>query len=128
MSRTGIILEADFSIERQLVQRRAFVSIGQPTYQLIQILESSGQIISEQTSLFLNPNESLRLPKSEAELLIVRLSPPLLIEIATRLKLYRTGSNLLFSHATAHDQNLNVVLTKTLEDFVLKRGLHATVQ
>lgn len=110
MSRTGIILESDFSIERQLVQRRTFVSIGQPTYQLIQILKSSGQNICEQTSLLLNPNESLRLPKGNAELLIVRLSPPLLIETATRLKLYRSGSNLLFSHATAQDQNLNAVL------------------
>ncbi len=77
--------------------------LGQAAYLLLQAHEAK--------CFLLNPNESLRMPKSEAEWLLLRLSPQLMVETAMRLKLYRTGSNLLFSHSQTDDPKLQTVLT-----------------
>ena len=102
MPSSRLIIEPQFSLELRPAQRREAEVIGQTAYSLFQIQGS--------TCLLLNPNETMRVPKSSEELLIVRLSPQLLIETATRLKLYRSGSNLLFSRASAQDEKLNAVL------------------
>ena len=92
MPSSRLIIEPQFSLELRPAQRRAAEVIGQTAYSLFQIQGS--------TCLLLNPNETMRVPKSSEELLIVRLSP----------QLYRSGSNLLFSRASAQDEKLNAVL------------------
>ena len=109
MTNTRIITESQFSIELRTVQRRGLAAFGQSGYGVIHLLKATGY--PEHTSFLINPNETASLRKSDGqtELLVVRLTPHLLIETATRLKLYRTGSNLLFSHATIQDQKLSAV-------------------
>lgn len=103
MAAPRIIIESNFSLELRAPNRRGIEVLGQAAYLILH---------SQAANCFLlNPNESLRLPKSDAEWLLLRLSPQLLIETATRLKLYRTGSNLLFSHAQSNDPKLQATLT-----------------
>ncbi|MGH9939715.1 MAG: helix-turn-helix domain-containing protein, partial [Blastocatellia bacterium] len=49
-------------------------------------------------SLLANPNQSVQFAPSrgQSELLLLRLAPALLVETAARLRMYRTGLNLLF--------------------------------
>lgn len=98
-----IILEANFTLELRAPNRRSVEVSGQASYLLLH---------TSQTACFLlNPNENSRVPKSNLEWLLLRLSPQLMIETATRLKLYRTGSNLLFSHSQTDDPKLQTLLT-----------------
>lgn len=98
-----LVIESNFALEFRAPERRGFEVSGQTAYLLLYTREADCRL--------LNPNETLRLPKSKAEWLLLRLSPQLMIETATRLKLYRTGSNLLFSHSQTDDPKLQVVLT-----------------
>ncbi len=102
MAAPRIILEANFALELRAPNRRGFEVFGQAAYLLL---------YAQATDCFLvNPNETRLLPTSDAEWLLLRLSPPLLIETATRLKLYRTGSNLLFSQTDTNDPKLQSLL------------------
>ncbi len=103
MAAPRIIIETNFALELRAPNRRGFEVFGQAAYLLLSAREAECVLV--------NPNETVRLPKSEAEWLLLRLSPPLLIETATRLKLSRTGSNLLFSHSQTNDPKLQAVLT-----------------
>lgn len=98
-----IILASNFALELRAPNQRGVEVLGQAAYLLLQAHEAK--------CFLLNPNESLRMPKSEAEWLLLRLSPQLMVETAMRLKLYRTGSNLLFSHSQTDDPKLQTVLT-----------------
>lgn len=98
-----IIIESNFALEFRAPNRRGFEVFGHAAYLLLYAPAADCFLV--------NPNETLRLPKSNEEWLLLRLSPPLLIETATRLKLYRTGSNLLFSHAQTNDPKLQATLT-----------------
>lgn len=104
MTTPRIIIESDFALELRAPNRRGIEVLGQAAHVLLH---------SQSNNCFLlNPNENLRVPKNNAEWLLVRLSPPLLIETATRLKLYRTGSNVLFSHTNTNDPKLqNLLMT-----------------
>lgn len=103
MTAPRIIIESDFALELRAPNRRGIEVMGQAAYLILH---------SQPANCFLlNPNESLRLPKNNSEWLLLRLSPPLLIEAATRLKLYRTDSNLLFSRAQTNDPKLQSLLT-----------------
>jgi len=98
-----IIVESNFTLELRAPNGREFEVFGQTAYLLLH---------APQTDCFLlNPNEILHLPKNDSDWLLLRLSPQLLIETATRLKLYRTGSNLLFSHTQSDDPKMQSVLT-----------------
>ncbi len=118
MKQRGFILEPEFSIELRMVQRRAFEIVGQTAYSLIQLLKTNLPHHSNNACFLCNPTESVHLPKSDSELLLLRLSPHLLIETATRLKLYRTGSNLLFSHPQTDDQKLQAALTAIRNEMI----------
>lgn len=78
--------------------RREFDLPSQPDFRLIHLLQSQASNSQPGTSLLANPNQSTRLAfdRQRSELLIVRIAPELLIETATRLQLYRSGSHLLF--------------------------------
>ena len=116
-----LLIESDFSVEHRVVNQRDLALPAQPDFLLIHILnqvygtvsgsdrmtlgEHIGQINpvatapgSVPTSLLANPNQpaQLKLDRQRSQLLIVRISPELLIEKATRLQLYRSGSHLLF--------------------------------
>ncbi len=97
-----IIFESSFSLELRATPSNSFEAFGQAAYLLIYAPEMSCFLI--------NPNETQQIPKSENELMLLRLSPQLLIETATRLKFYRSGSNLLFSHPNTSDKNLMLTL------------------
>jgi AraC family transcriptional regulator len=103
MAAPRIIIESNFALELRAPNRRGVEVFGQTAYLLLHACEAECFLI--------NPNETLRLPKSDAEWILLRLSPPLLIEAATRLNMYRTGSNLLFSDAQTNDPKLQSLLT-----------------
>lgn len=57
-----------------------------------------------------NPNETIVLPATTEPLLCVQIAPSHLIESATRLKIFRTGSMLLFAHPHTTDPRLTATL------------------
>lgn len=103
MAAPRILITSTFVLELRAPQRDGFELFGQAAYWLLHTHADA--------CLLLNPHQSLHVPGSDAEWLLLRLSPPLLIETATRLKLYRSGSNLLFSHAQTNDPKLQATLT-----------------
>jgi len=93
-----IIIESDFSIERRALTRRAFDLPSQPDFLLVHFLKSQIPNLPSGASLFANPNQPIQFApgRGQSELLVLRLAPALLIETASRLRMYRTGLSLLF--------------------------------
>lgn len=93
-----LLVEPNFSIEHRVVNRREFELPAQPDFLLLHVLKSQIPNLKSGASLLANPNQAtqLTLDRRKNELLLVRLKPELLIETATRLRLYRAGSHLLF--------------------------------
>lgn len=93
-----LFVEPNFSIEHRTVTRSNFDLPAQPDFLLLQVLNSQLSNLKSGTSLLANPNQSvqLKLDRRKTELLLVRLKPELLVETATRLRLYQTGAHLLF--------------------------------
>jgi AraC family transcriptional regulator len=116
--KSAIVIEADFSLECRAVQRSGVEIPAQPDYRIIYWLATTSNNLS-----LLNPNTTAQLPNKRGELLIVRLAPQLLIETATRLRLYRTASQLLFrqSGELLHDARLAI----TLEAIASEMAQHA---
>jgi AraC family transcriptional regulator len=125
MAASRIIIEPEFALELRAANRRGLDVLGQAAYLLMHTPAAE--------CFLLNPNENLRLPKSESEWLLLRLSPPLLIETATRLKLYRTGSNLLFSQSHSHDPKLQAMMSTLYHEMLegaagWREVIHSLVQ
>ncbi|MFN0110075.1 MAG: helix-turn-helix domain-containing protein [Blastocatellia bacterium] len=118
-----LLVESDFSIEHRTTSRSDFEIPAQPNFLLIHHLKSqisnlkSGASLLANPSFFANPNlaAQLKLDRRKNEFLLVRLKPELLIETATRLRLYQTGSHLLFRSA----------MTPITEDVRLRQTLEA---
>jgi len=115
MSEPRIIIEPQFSVERRSLERRACSLPPQPDFLLVHFIESQIEGLSTGSSLLVNPHQTMQLPsgRGRSEVLLVRLAPQLLIETATRLRLYRTGANLLFRQpapSLAIDQRLRTAL------------------
>jgi AraC-like DNA-binding protein len=94
-----ILIESDFSIERRVLARRAMELPPQPDFLLVHFLESRIPGLPSGASLLANPNQTVQFAtgRGHSELLLVRLAPALLVETASRLRMYRAGLNLLFS-------------------------------
>lgn len=99
-----LLVEPNFSIELRTFAHSEFELAAQPDFLLVHVLKSqisnlkSGANLPVNPSFLANPNQAtqLKLDRRKNELLLVRLKPELLIETATRLRLYRNGSHLLF--------------------------------
>src|SRR5262245_66621983 len=93
-----ILIESDFSIERRVLDRRSTEAPAQPDFLIVHFLESRIPDVPSGASLLANPNQAVRFApgRGHSELLLVRLAPALLIETASRLRMYRAGLNLLF--------------------------------
>jgi len=93
-----LLIEPSFSIEHRMVSQRELTLASQPDFLLVHFLNAQTSTLKSGTSLLANPNQATRLTlnRGRSELLIVRIAPELLIETATRLRLYRSGSHLLF--------------------------------
>ncbi len=93
-----ILIESDFSIERRVLARRSTGTPAQPDFLLVHFLESRIPNYPSGASLLANPNQAVQFApgRGQGELLLVRLAPALLIETASRLRMYRAGLNLLF--------------------------------
>lgn len=93
-----LLVESDFSIEFRIVAWREFELPSLPDFLVIHFLKSEAPNYASGASLLINPNQTVRLALSrkQNDLLLVRLSPRLLVETATRLRLNRRGANLLF--------------------------------
>jgi AraC-like DNA-binding protein len=93
-----ILIESDFSIERRVLARRPSETPAQPDFLIVHFLESRIPDVPPGASLLANPNQEVRFApgRGNSELLVVRLAPALLIETASRLRMYRAGLNLLF--------------------------------
>src|SRR5262245_51214346 len=93
-----ILIESDFSVERRVLARRSPGLPSQPDFLIVHFLESRIPDIPPGASLLANPNQAVRFApgRGYSELLLVRLAPALLIETASRLRMYRAGLNLLF--------------------------------
>ncbi len=98
MSQHRIIIESNFSIERHSLKGGARELPPQADFTLLHFLRSNIAGLPSGASLLANPNQSIPLSHHlrRCELLMVRLTPHLLIETAARLRMYRTGSHLLF--------------------------------
>ena len=116
MSQTRLLIEPDFSIEHRILAR----SIGEwpplPDFLIVHLLQSQIPHLPDGASLLANPNQSLRLEGSRrpSQIMVVRLAPALLLETATRLKLHRDGSHLLFRQPLIPITN-DIRLRHTLE-------------
>jgi AraC family transcriptional regulator len=115
MSEPRIVIEPRFSIERRNLQRRAYDLPPPPDFLVIHFLKSQIEAIPSGSGLLLNPNQAIQLAtgRGRSDVLLVRLAPELLIETAARLRLYRTGANLLFREpapSLTTDQQLRAVL------------------
>ena len=93
-----LLIETSFSLEQRAINQHTLELPPQPDFLLIHFLESPSANPTAGASLLANPHQSvkLRLNRQRHELLLVRIAPELLIETATRLRLYRTGAHLLF--------------------------------
>lgn len=99
-----VLVEQNFSVEQRIVSRSSFEFPSQPDFLLVHVLKpqisnlKSGAEGAGTPSFLANPNQTaqLKLDRRKTELLLVRLTPELLIETASRLRLYRGGSQLLF--------------------------------
>ena len=93
-----ILIESDFSIERRVLARHSIESLTQPDFLIVHFIESRIPNIPSGASLLANPNQAVRFEpgRGNSELLVVRLAPALLVETASRLRVYRAGLNLLF--------------------------------
>jgi AraC-like DNA-binding protein len=93
-----ILVESDFSIEHRTLARRVSSLPPQPDFLLVHFLKSRIANLPSGASLLANPNQPIQFPpgRGQSELLLIRLAPALLIETASRLRMYRTGLSLLF--------------------------------
>jgi AraC family transcriptional regulator len=93
-----IIIETAFSIELRSVNQREIRLPPQPDFLLLQFLNSKTPDLPADAILLANPNQvaSVTFLGKRNELLLARIAPELLVEIATRLRMYRAGANLLF--------------------------------
>jgi AraC family transcriptional regulator len=98
-----ILIESEFSIERRVLARRSTVTPAQPDFLLVHFLESRIPNLPSGASLLANPNQAVQFApgRGHSELLLVRLAPALLIETASRLRMYRAGLSLLFREPLA---------------------------
>ncbi len=115
MQSLRIIVEPQFSIEQRVLNQRSSDLSAQSGYLLIHSLNLLSEKFPAHASLLLNPNQTIQLAAGHScnDLLLVRLTPQLLLEAATRLRLHCTGAHLLFRHALTpitDDKNLSAVL------------------
>lgn len=99
-----ILIEPQYSVEVFSWQGREMP--GQPGYGLLARSGSGGR------TFLVNPHAMPDLSEYQAgdAFLIIRYSPQLLIEAATRLGTFRTGSNLLFRQAQTEDPKLATLM------------------
>ncbi|HEY8461687.1 MAG TPA: helix-turn-helix transcriptional regulator [Blastocatellia bacterium] len=78
--------------------RRSTGMPAPPDYLIVHLLESKIPNLPSGASLLANPNQAVQFAPSRgrSELLLVRLAPALLVETASRLRMYRAGLNPLF--------------------------------
>jgi AraC-like DNA-binding protein len=100
MSEPRLLIELAYALEVRSLTRRANTLSPQPDFLIVYFLNSKISEIPMHSVLLANPNSRFSLPlnRGRTELLLVRLAPQLLIETATRLRLYRLASQLLFQH------------------------------
>src|SRR5215475_14500293 len=93
-----ILIESDFSVERRVLASRSAGTPTAPDFLIVHFLESRIPNLPPGASLLANPNQAVQFAPSrgQSELLLLRLAPALLIETASRLRMHRTGLNLLF--------------------------------
>src|SRR5687768_3765414 len=93
-----ILIESNFSIERRLLANRSTGTPAQPDFLLVHFLTSGIPNLPSGASLLANPNQAVQFApgRGQSELLLVRLAPAMLIETASRLRMYRAGLNPLF--------------------------------
>lgn len=91
-----LLVETGFSIEQRRIDPRAPGLPPQPAFLIVHFLKSQIPNLKSGASLLINPHQAFPRQRQRHELLLVRLAPELLIETATRLRLYRTGAHLLF--------------------------------
>jgi AraC-like DNA-binding protein len=98
MNAPRLLVESNFSLELRTLQRRIVELPALPDYLVVYLLDSKLAHLATGTLLLVNPNSGCQLEQNRGrtELLLVRLAPQLLIETATRLRLYRLASQLLF--------------------------------
>src|SRR5262245_47332230 len=98
MSHQQIVVEHNFSVERRRLTRSSNELPPQPDFRLIHLIKSQIPELPAGASLLVNPNQPVQAMRNgyRSEVLIIRLAPGLLIETATRLRLYRTAADLLF--------------------------------
>jgi AraC-like DNA-binding protein len=116
-----LLVEADFSIEQRVINRRLLELPPQFDFRLVYFLKSRIASFPLGASLLINPHQALQLElnRQRHELMLVRFAPALLIETATRLRLYRMGAHLLFRQPLiplTDDARLHSVLKAMMDE------------
>jgi AraC family transcriptional regulator len=95
MSQPQIIIDTSYSIERRTLSRKTCEIPPRPDFLMVHFLGSRS---AAGISLLANPDQPVILAteRRRSEIMLIRLAPKLLIETATRLRLYSTGAHLLF--------------------------------
>jgi AraC family transcriptional regulator len=98
MNAPRLLIESSFSLELRTLQRSTFELPALPDYLVVYLLDSKLAQFATGTLLLVNPNSGCKLEQNRGrtEWLLVRLAPQFLVETATRLRLYRLSSQLLF--------------------------------
>lgn len=120
--KSAVVIEAGYALECRGWQRRSVAIPAQPDYRVAYWLAVDSSVAAHRLCL-LNPNTSAQLATLGGELLVVRLSPQLMIETATQLKLYRTASQLLFRQSGEMFNDTR--LAATLESIAGELANHA---
>ncbi len=121
-----LLVESGFSVEHRVVARSNFELPAQPDFLLIHLLHSQTSNLKSGVSLLANPHQfaQFKLDRRKNDLLLVRLKPELLIETAARLRLYQTGSHLLFRSPLVPTEDAR--LGRTLESIAAELETGAT--
>jgi AraC family transcriptional regulator len=98
MALPQLIHESTYTLEWRVLTRRANALPPQGDYLLAYALSSRLVSVASGSIVFINPNSTYEFPanRGRSEIVLIRLKPQLLIETATRLRLYREAAQLLF--------------------------------
>ncbi|MFN0085303.1 MAG: helix-turn-helix domain-containing protein [Blastocatellia bacterium] len=104
-----ILIEPGYAIERRAWERHSREAQPQPDFLVVYL---AGAV------MLINPHRPVPMT-GRGEAIFVRLAPELLIEAATRLRLYQTGSQLLFRAESSwlEDERLQATLDAIAHEF-----------
>lgn len=120
MEKMRMAIGPHFSIERRRLDCCTIAATSQTNFLLIYLLGSQSKGLATGTCLLTNPHEVTPSNADQSDVLIVRLTPQLLIEMASRLQLHRGGSQLLFRRSITDDKRLAQLMEAIAAELIVE--------